>query len=157
MDSLARTRGGTVADRGTVRVREMTPQSWTCSRTFRACADQVSHAREFLHRVLADCPLSDDAVLICSELSTNAVLHSESALPGGQFTVRAEVRDGDYVWIEVEDQGGRWQAGAASDEHGRGLGIVAGLADYWDIRGDDTTRVVCARLDWPEDRPVTLT
>jgi len=112
--------------------------------------EQVTLARSFLGRMLADCRMRDDAVLICSELATNAIQHSDSAQPGGQFTVRAEVRDGDYVWVEVEDQGGRW---AAEDEHsdqrGRGLEITAMLADYWDIRGDDTGRVVCARLDWP--------
>jgi hypothetical protein len=27
--------------------------------------------------------------------------------------------------------------------------VVDELAAYWDIRGDDTGRVVCARLDWP--------
>jgi anti-sigma regulatory factor (Ser/Thr protein kinase) len=76
-------------------------------------------------------------------------LHSRSFQPGGRFTVRAEVREGDYVWVEVEDQGGRWARHRRPGEHGRGLGIVGALADYWDIRGDDTGRVVCARLDWP--------
>ena len=123
--------------------------SWKCSRTFPARADQVSLARAFLGRVLADCPATGDVVLICSELATNAVLHSDSARSGGQFTVRAEVREGDYVWLEVEDQGGRWVENEHSDLRGRGLGIVAELADYWDVRGDDTVRVVCARLDWP--------
>jgi hypothetical protein len=37
-----------------------------------------------------------------------AALHSGSRLPGGQFTVRAEIHPGDYVWIEVEDNGGPW-------------------------------------------------
>jgi serine/threonine-protein kinase RsbW len=99
--------------------------------------------------MLADCRMGDDVVLICSELATNAILHSESAQPGGQFTVRAEVRDGDYVWVEVEDQGGQWADDEHSDQRGRGLEIIAMLADYWDVRGDDTGRVVCARLDWP--------
>ena len=35
------------------------------------------------------------------------------------------------------------------DARGRGLVVVDELAAYWDIRGDDTGRVVCARLDWP--------
>jgi anti-sigma regulatory factor (Ser/Thr protein kinase) len=99
--------------------------------------------------MLAGCPLADDLVLICSELAANAVRHSVSARPGGQFTVRAEVRDGDYAWIEVEDQGGRWERKERSDVRGRGLVVVDELAAYWDIRGDDTGRVVCARLDWP--------
>jgi len=99
--------------------------------------------------MLADCRMRDDAVLICSELATNAIQHSKSGQPGGQFTVRAEVRDGDYVWLEVEDQGGRWAENEYSDQRGRGLEIIAMLADYWDVRGDDTGHVACARLDWP--------
>ncbi|MGH3155981.1 MAG: ATP-binding protein, partial [Streptosporangiaceae bacterium] len=87
-------------------------------------------------------------VLICSELAANAVVHSASARPGGRFVVRVEVREADYVWIEVQDEGGRWAEGEHPGQGGRGLGIVAALADYWDIRGDDTGRVVCARLDW---------
>jgi anti-sigma regulatory factor (Ser/Thr protein kinase) len=116
--------------------------------TFPAQADQVSQARAFLRRALAGCAMAEDAVLICSELATNAVLHSGSARPGGKFTVRAEVREGDYVWIEVEDQGGRWTE-EKNEEGGRGLEIVTVLADYWGIEGDETARVVCARLDWP--------
>jgi anti-sigma regulatory factor (Ser/Thr protein kinase) len=123
--------------------------SWKCCRTFPAQAGQVAQARKFLSRMLADCRMRDDAVLICSELATNAILHSESAQPGGQFTVRAEVRDGDYVWVEVEDQGGQWADDEQSEHRGRGLEIITMLADYWDIRGDDTGHVVCARLDWP--------
>lgn len=122
--------------------------SWTCSATFPARADQVGRARAFLGRVLADCPAAEDAVLICSELAANAVLHSASVRIGGRFVVRAEVREGDYVWVEVQDEGGRWAEGEHPGHGGRGLGIVAALADYWDIRGDDTGRVVCARLDW---------
>jgi serine/threonine-protein kinase RsbW len=148
--STVKTAGGPLTEHADVPVLEATsPSSWKCSRTFPARADQVSQARAFLGRVLADCPMTGDAVLICSELATNAVLHSESARPGGQFTVRAEAREGDYVWLEVEDRGGRWVENGSSDLRGRGLEIVAELADYWDVRGDDTARVVCARLDWP--------
>jgi anti-sigma regulatory factor (Ser/Thr protein kinase)/DNA-binding XRE family transcriptional regulator len=125
---------------------------WKCSRTFPARADQVGQARAFLGRVLAGCPVLDELLLICSELTSNAVQHSDSARPGGQFTVRAEVRERDYAWIEVEDQGGRWVRKDRSDERGRGLVVVDGIAAYWDIRGDDTGRVVCARLDWPPVR-----
>jgi anti-sigma regulatory factor (Ser/Thr protein kinase) len=83
---------------------------WTCSRTFPARADQVGRARGFLHPTLAGCPVADEILLICSELASNAVQHSASARPGGQFTVRAEVRERDYAWVEVEDEGGRWTA-----------------------------------------------
>jgi serine/threonine-protein kinase RsbW len=130
--------------------REVTPRpSWTCCRTFPGRPDEVSQARALLGRVLAGCPMFDDLVLISSELAANAVQHSNSARPGGEFTVRVEAREGHYVWIEVEDQGGRWAGASRSDQRGRGLAIVAQLADYWDVRGDDTARTVCARLDWP--------
>jgi serine/threonine-protein kinase RsbW len=126
--------------------------SWWCSRTFPARPDQAALARAFLRRVLAGCPALEDVVLICSELASNAIVHSRSAEPGGSFTVRAEVREGDYAWVEVQDQGGRWARPDQRERRGhggRGLEIVGALADYWDIRGDDTGRVVCARLDWP--------
>jgi anti-sigma regulatory factor (Ser/Thr protein kinase)/DNA-binding XRE family transcriptional regulator len=146
--SQPQARGGT--GRAATPLRKTGPESsWRCSRTFAAHADQVARARAFLDRVLADCPMSEDAVLICSELAANAILHSESARPGGRFTVRAEVWEGAYAWVEVDDQGGRWAADNRAEHGGRGLEIVAALADYWDIRGDDTGRVVRARLDWP--------
>lgn len=123
--------------------------SWTCSASYPARADQVGRARALLGRMLAGCPAASDAVLICSELAANAVVHSASARPGGKFVVRAEVREGDFVWVEVQDEGGRWAEEERPGHGGRGLTLVAALADYWDIRGDDTGRVVCARLDWP--------
>jgi anti-sigma regulatory factor (Ser/Thr protein kinase) len=139
-----------VSDLARVPVRLVPESPWTCSRTFPARPDQVAEARGFLRRMLEGCRFADDVVLICSELATNAILHSGSSEEGGWLTVRARVRDGDYVWVEVEDQGGPWtDDGESGDQRGRGLQIVAMLADYWDIRGDDTGRVVCARIDWP--------
>ena len=54
------------------------------------------------------CPVADDAVLSLSELAGNSVLRSRSRRPGGTFTVRAEVRDGNYVRAEVRDEGSPW-------------------------------------------------
>jgi anti-sigma regulatory factor (Ser/Thr protein kinase) len=123
--------------------------SWKCSQTFPARPDQIPQSRAFIARVIMDRDLAENALLIVSELCTNAVLHSNSGQPDGHFTVRAEARDGDYLWIEVEDQGGHWADRQRSPEGGRGLGIVTALADYWEVRGDATARVVCARLNWP--------
>jgi serine/threonine-protein kinase RsbW len=128
---------------------DATADDTSCSRTFPASPEQVTQARRFLSRFLDTCPLADDALLICSELATNAIVHSESGKGEGWFVLRVEVRDQDYVWLEVEDQGGRWDGGHRCDESGRGLEIVALMASYWDVRGDDTGRIVCARLDWP--------
>lgn len=142
--------GDTAEARG-LRVRPSAPVSWwLCSRVFPARPDQVAEARAFLGRMLHGCPLIYEAQLICSELVTNAIRHSRSALPGGHVTVRAEVRERDYAWFEVEDQGGDWAANETGGDGGRGLEVVAALADYWDIKGDETRRMACARLDWPE-------
>jgi transcriptional regulator with XRE-family HTH domain len=85
----------------------------TCSRTFPARADQVRRARALLGRLLADCPLADDALLVCSELACNAVQHSASARPGGTFTVRAEVgaSPSSTVWRPTGKSGAMTPAG----------------------------------------------
>jgi DNA-binding GntR family transcriptional regulator len=102
-------------------------------------------------------PLADDVILCVCELATNAVRHSRSSRTGGRFVVRAEVHGGEYVWAEVEDQGGTWPgtdgaAGCAENEdeqRGHGLDIVAALASAWGIDGSRTGRVVWFRIDWP--------
>jgi anti-sigma regulatory factor (Ser/Thr protein kinase) len=127
-----------------------TASSWVCSRTFAARPDHVAEARAFLGRMLHGCPMAYEAKVICSELFTNAIRHSRSALPGGKVTIRAEVCEHEYTWLEVEDQGGDWTDASRDDEGGRGLEVVAALSDYWDIRNHDPQRMVCARLDWPD-------
>jgi anti-sigma regulatory factor (Ser/Thr protein kinase) len=141
---------GNVTERADMPVREMiSAPAQKYSRTFPARPDQVRHARAFIGRALTGAPMAEDAVLICSELCSNAVLHSGSSRPGGQFTVRAEIHQDDYAWIEVQDEGGAWAPGERSDEHGHGLEIVSALADTWEIDRDSAATVVCARLDWP--------
>jgi anti-sigma regulatory factor (Ser/Thr protein kinase) len=84
----------------------VTAPARTHHQVFAARADQVRQARNFLRAALEGCPQADDAVLCISELASNSVLHSNSSKPGGTFTARAEVQHGDYVHIEVEDNGG---------------------------------------------------
>jgi serine/threonine-protein kinase RsbW len=111
------------------------PLSW--ARTFPARADQIGEARRFLAHILDGLPRADDAILCTSELATNAVIHSKSRQPGGSFCVRAEIRHGDCVRVEVEDQGGPWaQPVCADGQHGRGLVIVGRLACDWGVAGD---------------------
>jgi anti-sigma regulatory factor (Ser/Thr protein kinase) len=104
----------------------------------------------------AGCPVADELVLLGSELATNAIMHSSSGEPGGTFAVRAELRHGDYAWLEVEDQGGDWTAREdQDDEHGRGLAIVAAIAGdgNWGTETGDTPHgcVVWVRLDWHQE------
>jgi serine/threonine-protein kinase RsbW len=115
---------------------------------FEGDAAQVRAARRFVTGFLSgDWPDGDAAVLLASELAANAVLHSLSGRPGGKFTVRAAMKPGEYLWVEVEDEGGTWVTRDADGERGRGLDIVAAVADEWGRDGDPVTGwVVWARL-----------
>ncbi len=113
------------------------PLAW--SRAFLATPEQVREARRFLAGILGGSPAAADAILCLSELVTNATVHSRSCMPGGQFTVRAEIHSG-RLRVEVEDQGGLWTRPTPGDgQHGHGLHIVSQLAHAWGITGDSDT------------------
>jgi len=115
------------------------PPAW--SRAFPATPEQAREARRFLSRILAGSPAADDAILCVSELAANAVIHSHSRKPGGHFTVRAEIRHGDRLRVEVQDQGGSWTSHKTARDapQGRGLAIVARLARDSGRSGDSRT------------------
>jgi serine/threonine-protein kinase RsbW len=125
-----------------------TEPSRACSRVFPGRADQMAAVRNHVGGFLGHCPVTDDVVLICSELAANAVVHSASGGPGGRLVISVAVSDQRFVWveIEVEDQGGPWAAGPDGLPDGHGLSIVAALAEYWSVRG----RVVSTRVGWPQ-------
>jgi anti-sigma regulatory factor (Ser/Thr protein kinase) len=113
--------------------------------TFHGEPGQVGRVRAELRAYLGDCPRADDAVLIASELSANAVLHSASA--GESFTVRAEVLR-DYIWIECEDLGGTWLCRGREDRP-HGLDVVTALVgDNWGVETAAGCRVVWARVSF---------
>ena len=109
------------------------PLAW--SRAFPAAPMQIREARRFLADLLNGHPATEDAVLCLSELATNATLHSNSAQPGGQFTVLAGL-DSDHLRVEVQDEDGPWTRPAPGDERGHGLSIVSQLARVWGVSGD---------------------
>jgi serine/threonine-protein kinase RsbW len=114
-----------------------TPMSW--SRSFPATAAQAGAARRYLAAILDGSPATADAVLCLSELATNAIVHSDSARPGGTFTVGVRLDMGS-VWVEVRDRGGPWREGRpAEDTRGRGLLIVGRTAREWGRAGDSET------------------
>jgi serine/threonine-protein kinase RsbW len=118
------------------------PASW--SHTFAATADQVRLARRGLAAFLNGSPLVPDAITCLSELVTNAIEHSESGKPGGTVTVRALLTDG-RLHVAVRDQGGPWQQAhptSTTGPGGRGLHIVAALADGWGKTAGDGSRTV---------------
>jgi serine/threonine-protein kinase RsbW len=127
-----------------------TPEAITFERDYAGSLSEAQHVRADLAKVAAECPAADELILLASELATNAVLHSRSGDPGRMFTVRATLYLGEYVWLEVIDQGGQWIFDGPDDEHGRGLAIVASIAGNgnWGIDGDAACRVAWFRLDW---------
>jgi hypothetical protein len=142
--------GGDVTDTGSHRSGHAARpvQAWT--REFPARPEQVGRARKFLATALGGCPAADDAVLVVSELAGNSVLHSASSRSGGAFTVRVEVRHGDYVRIEVRDEGGPWDERPCADGRVHGLAIVRALAVASGTDGDALSGwITWARFDWP--------
>lgn len=116
----------------------------TC--TYPGRADQVRHVRRTIAAHLAGCPAANDAVLVASELASNAILHSRSRC--GQFTIRTELHL-DHVLIEAEDLGGPWRPRPSGDRP-HGLTVVEALTgpEGWGVRTTgDGGRVVWARLD----------
>ena len=127
----------------------LAPPPRTREQVFPARPEQVSVARRFVAGLLAGTPVADDAVLCVSELAGNCVSHSVSGCPGGTFTVRVELHDGDYVWLEVTDQGGPW-CPSAPDGRVHGLEIVRRLASESGVAGGVFAGwEAWARLDWP--------
>ena len=74
--------------------------------TIPAVPEQVRAARAFVAGVLGESHAHVDlALLLASELVTNSVWHSGSAVPGGIGTVTVAVGD-EVVWVEVTDRCG---------------------------------------------------
>jgi anti-sigma regulatory factor (Ser/Thr protein kinase) len=128
------------------------PEAITFERQYPGTTSQARQVRADLAEAAGQSPLTDDLVLLASELVANAVQHSRSGHSGQTFSVRAVLYAGDYVWAEVIDQGGTWVCDGPGDEHGRGLAIVAAVAGdgNWGIDGDAASRVAWFRLDWPQ-------
>jgi anti-sigma regulatory factor (Ser/Thr protein kinase) len=97
--------------------------------------EHVCEARGFVAKALGELhPNLDNAVLLTSELVTNAVMHSNSHCHGGTITVLIMEAAGD-VRIEVADEGSDLSApivrGDVYASDGHGLFLVRALSDQW--------------------------
>jgi anti-sigma regulatory factor (Ser/Thr protein kinase) len=92
----------------------------------------------------------DEAVLLASEVSTNAVMHTASG-DRGTFDVTVR-RCSSSVRVDVHDSGARQPPMALPQDHlaeeGRGLGLVDLVADRWGHSGDQDGRSVFFELCW---------
>lgn len=119
-------------------------------RVFPGSGDQVARARLFVGQVLGECPAADDAILLTSELVTNAITHTASGR-GGKVLVtvyRADTR----VRVEVQDDGSDQvpvvRSYEKAKESGYGLGLVDLMAHRWGHRGGRRSRIVWFMLEW---------
>ena len=99
--------------------------------TIPAVPEQVRAVRVFVARVLGESRVDSDVVLLlASELVTNSVLHSGSAVPSGVVTVTVAVGD-EVIRVEVTDRCGGsvpvLPAAAPADDEGR----AAGDCGWW--------------------------
>jgi len=121
-------------------------------------AEQVRHVRAALRDYLGDCPVADDAIHLLSELSANAIVHSDSGRSGGTFTVRAHHFRDSYVWGEVEDQGSGWDGNLPrSAIHPHGLYFLHVLASAYGVERRGRGCVVWFRIDYPLAEPTMTT
>lgn len=136
----------------------MAPRSTMLSATHRFPRHRrsVGHARAALRHQLAiwhldAAEVADSAILLLSELTTNAV--NAKTTPGREIGVRFELA-GSALRLEVSDAGDeqpRPRHATDDDESGRGLALVEALADAWGVEPRDTVgKVVWALLALPE-------
>jgi anti-sigma regulatory factor (Ser/Thr protein kinase) len=120
-----------------------------------ARAENVGRARRFVRMVLdleeASRGPTEDAEAIASELVTNVVVHDDWDLE--PYALVALARSGPLLRIEVHDSCSYMgEVGPASEsgESGRGLRIVAELAERWGVDETPDGKCVWAELvAWP--------
>jgi anti-sigma regulatory factor (Ser/Thr protein kinase) len=112
--------------------------------------EEVSRARRWTRDILRGSPLAEDAELIVSELSANAILHTASGGAQGGFHLALAV-SAQVVAVSVTDDGGTDTAPKVEHqdqnaEHGRGLGMVTALAHRVAVHATDHGHTVTAEL-----------
>ncbi|MEU1352220.1 SpoIIE family protein phosphatase [Streptomyces sp. NPDC005775] len=129
--------------------------------TFDPVGRSVATARAFVRDTLQGwgyTDVVDDAVVLTSELVTNAVVHAGTAADvlclRTDEGVRVEVSD-HYPEREIPLQSTALDFGSPDREGGRGLLLCAALASRWGVEYSPTHKHVWFQLDLP-DRPVGI-
>ncbi|MGQ4488830.1 SpoIIE family protein phosphatase [Streptomyces sp. SAS_281] len=127
--------------------------------TFDPVARSVATARAFVRDTLQGwgyTDVVDDAVVLTSELVTNAVIHAGTAADvlclRTEDGVRVEIAD-HYPEREIPLRTTGLDLGSLDSENGRGLLLCAALASRWGVEYSPTRKHVWFQLDLP-DRPV---
>ncbi|MCX5171906.1 SpoIIE family protein phosphatase [Streptomyces antibioticus] len=127
--------------------------------SFEPVGRSVATARAFVRDTLQGwgfADIVDDAVVLTSELVTNAVVHAGTHADvlclRSEDGVRIEVGD-RYPEREIPLQGSPATMGSPDREGGRGLQLCAAIATRWGVEYTPTHKQVWFQLDLP-DRPV---
>jgi anti-sigma regulatory factor (Ser/Thr protein kinase) len=118
------------------------PPTITAETVFPAVPESVGSARRFTRAALGrhdvEPRLIDTAMLLVSELATNAIVHAASSL-------RLRIDVGEDIRVEVSDENDTPPVVGdpqADHESGRGLAIVTTLADDWSWSPRSTGKAV---------------
>ncbi|MFB7247527.1 PAS domain S-box protein [Streptomyces populi] len=124
--------------------------------SFEPVGRSVATARSFVRDTLQGwgfADIVDDAVVLTSELVTNAVVHAGTSADvlclRSDDGVRIEVAD-RYPEREIPLQATAVNMGSPDREGGRGLQLCAALARRWGVEYTPTHKQVWFRLDLPE-------
>lgn len=121
-------------------------EQWTdeVAEEYESVPESVRRARRLVIGALAGVgTAADDAVLLASELATNAVIHA-----GTPFRVAVRRRD-DRLRVEVADGSravARRQRFSTTSGTGRGLALVDDVADRWGVDQDGDGKTVWFEL-----------
>jgi anti-sigma regulatory factor (Ser/Thr protein kinase) len=116
--------------------------------------EHVCEARTFVAKALGELgSTTDTAVLLTSELVTNAVKHSNSRAAGGTVTLVVLEQAGG-VRVEVTDDGSDISSpivkGDLFASDGHGLFLVESMADQWGYLRDEAGTTVWFRIGNPQ-------
>ncbi len=124
--------------------------------SFEPVGRSVATARSFVRDTLQGwgfADIVDDAVVLTSELVTNAVVHAGTSADvlclRSDDGVRIEVAD-HYPEREIPLQGAAVNMGSPDREGGRGLQLCAALAGRWGVEYTPTHKQVWFQLELPE-------
>jgi anti-sigma regulatory factor (Ser/Thr protein kinase) len=115
------------------------------SQSFSAEAETVREARDFVREHLVDTQVDiDSAVLLTSELATNAVVHAQSdynvTIRRSTGAIRVELRNDEPAMLPVL---------SAPTDGGRGLHLVERMSSRWGTESDADHKLVWFELPDP--------
>jgi anti-sigma regulatory factor (Ser/Thr protein kinase) len=119
-------------------------------RSFPGRPEQVARARDFTRRALGPCLVLDEAILLVSELVTNALEHTATGLGGG-FDVTVLAGETSLTVAVTDNGSDKVPVASPLDpeaEAGRGLGLVNLIAERWGHCGRRHGRTVWFELRW---------